>query len=146
MVSVKIISHPGEIPQDLAKLSKMEGIDLITTPSVTALPGEKAVIEITREVIMPKLMKEENETVDAGMVLAIISRVSEDQIVFDAKLTLRKVEKIEGEDERIQAEISAREVHFSETADIGVPLWFHLNEPWEGKRLTVLMKLQQVVS
>ncbi len=110
MISAKFADVPADIeaPAKAELLAKTKGIDVLSAPQVTALPGQNATIEVTQEIASP-----DGATTPLGVTLTIKATVTEKgSIAFSGRATDRfKHGQHDGETLSLLACV-ARELYF----------------------------------
>lgn len=129
-IETKIFESEGiKIPHNLTEVAKLEGLNLMTTPSITTKSAQRAKVEITREYQPESVTKEKFESVNTGITLTIIPEQKGDSISFTGTLTISRVVGEEKQDNQTQSEIITRKIYFSGNQKAGQEGWFDLVNP-----------------
>jgi hypothetical protein len=116
-VSAKFADVPAgtEVPSKPELLAKTKGVDVLSAPKVTAIPGQPATIEVSQATATP-----DGSTAPLGITLTIKSTLTEKgAIAFSGKATDRfKHGQRDGESLSVLACV-AREIYFKGTTASG---------------------------
>jgi hypothetical protein len=136
-VQTKVFESNKSIPHDLVKLSKMKGVDIMTTPDIITKSGEKVNIETNHKLqpvgIAPIDLK--------PITIKVTPTVKDGKISYTAQYTISKKINNKSVEGQTRTEITSRDLYVSGISTVGEELWFDYLDPNSSKKITVLMLL-----
>jgi hypothetical protein len=121
-VSAKFADVPAglEIPTSAAKLDQLKGVEVLSAPRVTTLPGKTAMVEITQEVMVPG-----SGAVPIGLTLAVTPTLGEKTISFTGKAMDRASHGKRSQGSVNTVEFATREIYFEGSTASGGTVLLH---------------------
>lgn len=134
-IETKIFESDGiKIPHDLTEIAKLKGVRILNTPSVTTKPAQDTKVEIIEEYQPASVTKEDFDSVNTGITLAINPEQEGDSIAFTGTLTISRLVGEGKRADQTQSEIISRTIYFSGNQKAGQEGWFDLVNPITGRQ------------
>lgn len=109
----------------------------LVAPSVTVTPGQRAVIEMVKEIDVPG----QSKPADAGAILDVNPTLQGNQVTLTGKSTVRHLLKANGGQPLGAVSFTARETYFSDAVEFGKPFVIHVGDgPADKAQITLVVE------
>ncbi len=131
-------------PYDVAALNRMKDVDLLSAPSVTTKPGQKATVEIMQEQALPAGDIDAPNPVRTGVSLEAIA-VLQDDTSIAYRLQATKCDLV---NTAVQpdgtVETVSRNLYATGAAKDGESVWLRFASPKTGRQVLVQVTFKRV--
>ena len=139
-VKTKFIeSSRRDIPNDLAKLAKTKGVDVMSAPSILTKSGQQAQIEVISEHQPASVAPSDFKPIPVGTTLWVTPHLKGDTIAFRVRISVSELITNKAPEGQTRSEISSRDLYVSGTSKDGEEVWFDYLDPNSAKKITVWM-------
>ena len=146
-IETKILeSEVTKIPHNLAEVSKLKGVDLVTAPSITTEFSKSGKVEIIRGYLPPSASNKKFESLSTGVIISVTPERQGEEIFFNGCLTITELVGEAIEKHQTQSETVTRTIYFSGKQKKGEEGWFDLIKPTNRltqKKITLLIRFEQ---
>jgi hypothetical protein len=146
-IETKILeSEVAKIPHNLAEVSKLKGVDLVTAPSFTTEFSKNGKLEIIRGYLPPSASNKKFESLSTGVTISVTPERQGEEISFNGCLTITELVGEAIQKHQTQSETVTRTIYFSGKQKKGEDGWFDLIKPTNRltqKKITLLIRFEQ---
>ena len=132
--------HTSGPQQILVEVKFIEGQDILSAPRIIMLNGEEAFVKVGREMPIPG----QDQPVDTGVTLTLITRQERGRIVFQGSCRVKEPVGTENSNDISTVAFHTREAFFEGTANSGELKRVRVNHK-NGQSLEVTLKFTVMV-